>query len=582
MHTSPQAVCLASLFLRLSEKGYKTCLTSLSKDYKEVETTELKTETGIQKAQETAKQLEIRKIIDLRSSTKQLNSWRYKAQRNNSTAGDTSDLPQSVYSVQDTRHVPKLNLGYSHYQNCLTAPSCFTANTPKTDRVTQAQHRVNRIVPPDSLRKLSSDRVISSQLECADQLRVYNSVRIVQVSLRCSLQLSLSQLGHEAFRPAPAPRSQGTYSYHLAMVNPALKGQLSSWHSVIPKAESRLRYLLNCYHLRPLHWTDSRYRSIKISSRAQHCYSQHRTHLSACTRSGPARVTTQQASKLDFSCYNTSALRTDIILQQTPSSLHVYAQHMSLKQLAPVLTLPKTENPIAGTERGDVAFMKNLQKDPAATVRTLSTSRRTHSRKMSNLPTSIACASYSKILGSFMPTSALTTEPRLRTRSPRTGWGEGTSASSTQTSLEYTTQFASLRSACDALFSFRCLNQATKLSDQLTHPDIQLSTSAVDSTISSTDFRAISVCVASHHSDLASLFQRYGFSPSQLPDLLRKNKFLLQSSASEIEESFEILLSLKPSQDFLLSTVGSCPRVLELEFLKNWQKGLLKLLIVAN
>ncbi|KZV45899.1 hypothetical protein F511_35492 [Dorcoceras hygrometricum] len=97
------------------------------------------------------------------------------------------------------------------------------------------------------------------------------------------------------------------------------------------------------------------------------------------------------------------------------------------------------------------------------------------------------------------------------------------------------------------------------------------------STISSTDFRSISVSAASDHSDLASLFQRYGFSPSQLPDLFRKNKFLLQSSSSEIEESFEILLSLKPSQDFLLSTVGSCPRVLELEFLKNWQKGLLQL-----
>ncbi|KZV15979.1 hypothetical protein F511_14345 [Dorcoceras hygrometricum] len=100
------------------------------------------------------------------------------------------------------------------------------------------------------------------------------------------------------------------------------------------------------------------------------------------------------------------------------------------------------------------------------------------------------------------------------------------------------------------------------------------------STISSTDFRSISVCAASHHSDLASLFQtlfqRYGFSSSQLPDLFTKNKFLLQSSASEIEESFEILLSLKPSQDFLLSTVGSCPRDLELEFLKNRQKGFLK------
>lgn len=88
-----------------------------------------------------------------------------------------------------------------------------------------------------------------------------------------------------------------------------------------------------------------------------------------------------------------------------------------------------------------------------------------------------------------------------------------------------------------------------------------------------------SVCSASHHSNLASLFQRYGFSPSHLPDFLRKNEFLLDSSPSDVEKSFKILLSLKLSQDFLVSTVSGCPRVLELEFLKKWQKGFLQLQI---
>ncbi|XP_073130981.1 transcription termination factor MTERF15, mitochondrial-like isoform X2 [Henckelia pumila] len=36
---------------------------------------------------------------------------------------------------------------------------------------------------------------------------------------------------------------------------------------------------------------------------------------------------------------------------------------------------------------------------------------------------------------------------------------------------------------------------------------------------------------------------------------------------------------MKPSQDFIVSTISSCPRVLELEFLKKWQKGFLQLQI---
>ncbi|KZV15764.1 hypothetical protein F511_32245 [Dorcoceras hygrometricum] len=47
------------------------------------------------------------------------------------------------------------------------------------------------------------------------------------------------------------------------------------------------------------------------------------------------------------------------------------------------------------------------------------------------------------------------------------------SANSTYISLEYLTQHASLRSPCDALFSFRCLIQYSTPSDQLTHQGLK-------------------------------------------------------------------------------------------------------------
>ncbi|KAL0342443.1 UNVERIFIED_CONTAM: Transcription termination factor MT, mitochondrial [Sesamum calycinum] len=67
---------------------------------------------------------------------------------------------------------------------------------------------------------------------------------------------------------------------------------------------------------------------------------------------------------------------------------------------------------------------------------------------------------------------------------------------------------------------------------------------------------AFSEIPACHHSGLVSLsalFRRYGFPPTEFPDFLKKNEFLLNSSPSEIEKSFKILLSLKSSQDFLVS-----------------------------
>ncbi|CAL5445011.1 unnamed protein product [Camellia sinensis] len=76
---------------------------------------------------------------------------------------------------------------------------------------------------------------------------------------------------------------------------------------------------------------------------------------------------------------------------------------------------------------------------------------------------------------------------------------------------------------------------------------------------------------------LADVFQRYGFPPSQLHDFLAKNRFLLNSNASEIEKSLKILLSLKKSQEFLVSMVYDCPLVLDFEFLKNWEMGTMEI-----
>ncbi|XP_059642220.1 transcription termination factor MTERF15, mitochondrial [Cornus florida] len=72
---------------------------------------------------------------------------------------------------------------------------------------------------------------------------------------------------------------------------------------------------------------------------------------------------------------------------------------------------------------------------------------------------------------------------------------------------------------------------------------------------------------------LANIFQRYGFPPSQLHDFLTKNRFFLRFNPSEIQNSLKILLSLKLSQEFLVSMVINCPRVLELEFIKKWEVG---------
>ncbi|KAL3637908.1 hypothetical protein CASFOL_018356 [Castilleja foliolosa] len=81
---------------------------------------------------------------------------------------------------------------------------------------------------------------------------------------------------------------------------------------------------------------------------------------------------------------------------------------------------------------------------------------------------------------------------------------------------------------------------------------------------------------------LSSLFQRYGFPCSDFPNFIKKNEFLLNSSPSEIEKSFQILLSFKPSQAFLVSTVIGCPRVLQHEFMEKWELGFKQVGIYNN
>ncbi|XP_041998659.1 transcription termination factor MTERF15, mitochondrial-like [Salvia splendens] len=90
-------------------------------------------------------------------------------------------------------------------------------------------------------------------------------------------------------------------------------------------------------------------------------------------------------------------------------------------------------------------------------------------------------------------------------------------------------------------------------------------------------FQSVSTNSPSHHeylNPLCNLFQRYGFQPHELPNFLKKNDFLRNSTPQETENYFKILQSLNPSREFLVSTVTSCPRVLHFEFLENWKLGI--------
>ncbi|CAL9758607.1 unnamed protein product [Musa acuminata subsp. burmannicoides] len=70
---------------------------------------------------------------------------------------------------------------------------------------------------------------------------------------------------------------------------------------------------------------------------------------------------------------------------------------------------------------------------------------------------------------------------------------------------------------------------------------------------------------------IAGLLLRYGFPQSQLHEFIRKNRFLMGSSPSDVEKCIGILLSFGLNQDSLFSILSSCPWTLELGFLRKWQ-----------
>lgn len=73
---------------------------------------------------------------------------------------------------------------------------------------------------------------------------------------------------------------------------------------------------------------------------------------------------------------------------------------------------------------------------------------------------------------------------------------------------------------------------------------------------------------------VSSLLKKYGFPDPELPNFLEKNRHLLNLDPTKIEKSLKILLSLKPSQEFLMSMINSCPGVLEYDAIKKWGGGI--------
>ncbi|KAG1347776.1 transcription termination factor MTERF15, mitochondrial [Cocos nucifera] len=77
----------------------------------------------------------------------------------------------------------------------------------------------------------------------------------------------------------------------------------------------------------------------------------------------------------------------------------------------------------------------------------------------------------------------------------------------------------------------------------------------------------------SQQSSLANILRRYRFPQPQLHEFIQKNRFLLNSSPSDVEKCIGILQSLGLPQNSFLSILSSCPRALELGFLRKLQTG---------
>nr|XP_043607287.1 transcription termination factor MTERF15, mitochondrial [Erigeron canadensis] len=80
----------------------------------------------------------------------------------------------------------------------------------------------------------------------------------------------------------------------------------------------------------------------------------------------------------------------------------------------------------------------------------------------------------------------------------------------------------------------------------------------------------------------SNLFQKYGFPSKNLDTFLKNNQFLLNSSITQIEKSLKILSLFSSSNNFLVSIVYNCPRVLDINFLEKWHLGFSKLGFLEN
>lgn len=81
----------------------------------------------------------------------------------------------------------------------------------------------------------------------------------------------------------------------------------------------------------------------------------------------------------------------------------------------------------------------------------------------------------------------------------------------------------------------------------------------------------------SRQSSLANILRRYRFPLPQLHEFIEKNPFLLNSSPLDVEKCIGILQTFGLPENSLLSILSSCPRALELGFLRKWQTGFLEL-----
>ncbi|GAB2289728.1 hypothetical protein Dimus_024034 [Dionaea muscipula] len=77
---------------------------------------------------------------------------------------------------------------------------------------------------------------------------------------------------------------------------------------------------------------------------------------------------------------------------------------------------------------------------------------------------------------------------------------------------------------------------------------------------------------------IADLLQRYSCSPAEHHFFLDRSKFLLNSNMAEVGESMgNLSRSYKFPQDGLVSMICRCPGVLDFDFLKKWEQGILDL-----